>query len=537
MSRKNHVATVALIVLSSLFTFSSHSSTSSESEFQAAHQNAQLAQEGLQRCLRFVNGWLQHVDPESGLIPRNLENDTDIWNAHDCGADNYPFMVLTTAMTDRDLFEGKMLDMLRTEIRLTSRLGAIPDIYSFTTNDFRYDSIDMDRLMFGGSEYIKDGLLPLTEWLGPSPWSDRMLAILDDMWQHAPLTSPFGKIVSNNVEVNGEMLQVLSRLYWQQKDPKYLEWAQRLGDLYLLGNQHPTRDFERLRLRDHGCEIVSGLCELYVTLHFANRPKKQQYQPALYDMLDRILEVGRNADGLFYNVIQPQSGEILNDGIADTWGYTLNGYYSVYLIDRVERYRDAVLVAFEHLDKYRNYNWERGSADGYADAIESALNLYNREPLPEVADWIDSQVQVMWDKQQPSGIIEGWHGDGNFARTSIMYCLWKTQGLTAHPWRHDLRFGATAKDDQLFVTVESDSAWHGELVFDTPRHQTHMNLPMDWPRINQFSEWFTVDDTAIYRIENVSTKTTTSLQGSDLASGVSVTTDQDEPVKLVITLQ
>ncbi len=31
--------------------------------------------------------------PETGLIPRNLERDKDIWNAEDCAADNYPFMV------------------------------------------------------------------------------------------------------------------------------------------------------------------------------------------------------------------------------------------------------------------------------------------------------------------------------------------------------------------------------------------------------------------------------------------------------------
>ena len=27
----------------------------------------------------------------------------------------------------------------------------------------------------------------------------------------------------------------------------------------------------------------------------------------------------------------------------------------------------------------------------------------------------------MWTIQKPDGIIEGWHGDGNFARTAIMY--------------------------------------------------------------------------------------------------------------------
>ena len=54
-----------------------------------------------------------------------------------------------------------------------------------------------------------------------------------------------------------------------------------------------------------------------------------------------------------------------------------------------------------------------------------------------------SEIQVMWSMQDSShrpntsqwrsyGVIEGWHGDGNFARTTIMYCLWKTQGVTAY---------------------------------------------------------------------------------------------------------
>jgi hypothetical protein len=34
----------------------------------------------------------------------------------------------------------------------------------------------------------------------------------------------------------------------------------------------------------------------------------------------------------------------------------------------------------DHLIRhYRNFNWERGSSDGFADAIESGINLFNRE--------------------------------------------------------------------------------------------------------------------------------------------------------------
>jgi len=276
--------------------------------FERAAENGKLANEGFIRCQNFVKGWLQQADPTSRLIPRNLDRDRDIWNAQDSAADNYPFMVLTAAITDPVLFEGRMKDMLRSEIILTSRIDRLPDTYSFSKKDFFYDKPDLARIIFGSSEYIKDGLLPLTEWLGPSPWSDRMIKILDDLWRHAPEKTSYGNIVSLNQEVNGEMLQVLSRIYWMTGDQKYLFWAIRLGDYYLLDRYHPTNNQNIINLRDHGCEIISGLCELYATVSFAVPSRKNAYQKPVHDMLDTILRVGTNEHGLFYNSVKIRTG-------------------------------------------------------------------------------------------------------------------------------------------------------------------------------------------------------------------------------------
>ncbi|MGD8499185.1 MAG: FAD-dependent oxidoreductase, partial [Phycisphaerales bacterium] len=349
--------------------------------FEAAAENGRRANEGFVRCRKFVRGWLEQADPKTGLIPRNLSRDKDIWNAQDSAADNYPFMVLTAAITDRPLFEGRMRDMLRAETELTSRIGYLPDTYSFSKRDFYDSRPDLGRIIFGSSEYVKDGLLPLTEWLGPSPWSERMIDILDDLWKRAPVETKYGKIVSLNQEVNGEMLQTLSRIHWMTGDKKYLFWAVRLGDYYLLDRHHPTRDESRLRLRDHGCEIVSGLCELYATVNFAMPAKRLAYQKPIHEMLDRILEIGTNEHGLLYNSINPKTGNH-DKGLADTWGYNLNGFYAVYMIDETEVYRLAAQKALRNLNaNYRDYKWEGSSADGYADSIEGAINLYNREPI------------------------------------------------------------------------------------------------------------------------------------------------------------
>jgi len=494
-----------LLLIFPIYCFASEtgSLSISQQEYNSAIANGRLANEGFIRCDRYVRGWLMLSDAKTGLLPcrRRKDRVENFWNAEDCAADNYPFMVITSSFTDRQLFNGRMLEMLRTERKLTSRIDSMPDTFDFGKQDFLYDTANLDRILFGTSEYIKDGLLPVTEMLGNSPWSDRLIEMLDDMWKHASIQTANGKIVSNNIEINGEMLQTLSRIYWMTGDKKYLDWAIRLGDYYLLGSNHPTRDMDNLRLRDHGCEIVSGLCELYATAHFACSEKKKVYKKPLYEMLDRVLEVGRNGHGLFYDNITPKTGQAKGKGIADTWGYTLNGIYTVYLLDGQERYRDATLKAMSNLkDHYRNYPWEGQGADGYADSIESGLNLYNREPIASTAQWIDSEIQVMWKKQKPDGIIEGWYGDGNFARTTIMYCLWKTQGVKIDPWRKDVVFGAIKNGCTLAIAMTSSQDWDGKLFFDTPRHKTNMKMPLDWPRINQFPEWFVLTEDQRYNI-------------------------------------
>jgi len=501
--------------------------------FQKAGMNGVAANESFQRCDDYVHGWLNLADPETGLIPRNTKD--QFWNAKDSAADNYPFMVLTTSFTDRALFEGKMREMLETEIRLTSRINSLPDTYDFSKRDFQTEEPNLGSIIFGSSEYIKDGLLPLTEWIGSSPWSARMISILDDMWSLAPVETPYGNIVSNNVEVNGEMLQVLSRVYWMTGDSKYLEWAVRLGDYYLLDKFHPTRDLTQLRLRDHGCEIVSGLCELYAVVNFAMPARKKEYQEPVHMMLDRILEVGRNEHGLFYDIIDPVAGTLIRARIADTWGYTLNGFYTVYLIDKKEAYLAATLKALSTVnDNYRNYKWEGESSDGYADSIESALNLYNREPVESAARWIDSEIKVMWSKQQEDGVIEGWHGDGNFARTSIMYALWKTQGTSIRPWREDVILGAVEKDQELYLYIKAEKDWSGKLIFDQPRHKTILKLPIDWPRINQFPEWFTVSAGDRYSVDLNSGETLNLYTGKQLREGIELTIGAGEEKQLVI---
>jgi hypothetical protein len=511
-----------------------HGPASEPTAFALAALNGKLANEAFERSDRLMMDWLTLADPRTGLLPRNTTNDRDIWNAKDCAADLYPFLVLTAWFTRPALYEGGMQDILLTETALTARLGRLPDTYSFSKQGFAEPRIDTASIMFGASEYVKDGLMPITELLGVTPWRARMMGIVDDLWRYAPVETPFGRIVSLDPEVNGDMLLVLSRIYWMTRDTRYLEYAVRLGDYYLLGGHHPTRDFATLRLRDHGNEVVSGLTELYATLLKVQPAKAATYRAPIHEMLDRILEVGRNADGLFYNVIDPRAGKPTDAHIADNFGYVLNGYYTIFQLDGTRQYRDAVLKALGTLNgKYRGFNWEDLGQDGDADAIEGALYLYNREPVPSAAEWMDFQIRWMWSKQDSAhrpglekwrgrGVVEGGYADGNFNRTSLMYALWKTQGTHAHPWRRDVRFGAAREGDALFLAVDADSAWAGELRFDVPRHRLILGLPADWPRINSYPEWFTVEAEQRYRVTDVATGKSTIHSGAELARGLPV---------------
>ena len=508
-----------------------------EALFARAERNGRRAAEAFYRSRRFIDGWLAHADPVTGLIPRNLDADADIWNARDSAADNYPFMVVTAAMTDQELFEGRMRKMLDTETRLTCRIDRLPDTWSFSKQDFADAEPDLARIIFGGSEYVKDGLLAVTEWLGESPWSKRMIGIVDDIWKHAPVETPRGKIPSTNPEVNGEMLQVLSRVYWMTGDQKYLEWALRLGDYYLLDGHDPTRSSGKVTLIAHGGEVFSGLAELYVTVAHAMPEKREAYKAPLHAIFDRILEIGRNEHGMIWRSINGETGEH-SPQICDTWGYTYNGVYAVFMIDGNEPYREAVRKPLSFLNEhYRNSLWGRRTvvADEYADSIEGAINLMNREPTPTVDDWLDSEIRVMWALQLPDGVIEGWHGDGNYARTSLMYALWKTQGLTIRPWRADIRFGAVRAGRTLYASVTADEPWEGELVFDKARHRENLHLPIDYPRLNQFPEWFTTEKGTNYTIRNVTSGTEAPQTGEELQSGMPVQLPGGIELRLVLT--
>jgi hypothetical protein len=166
-----------------------------------------------------------------------------------------------------------------------------------------------------------------------------------------------------------------------------------------------------------------------------------------------------------------------------------------------------------------------GSFDGYADTIESAIYLVNREPVDAAFDWIDSEMAVMLDMQRPDGHVEDWYGEGNFNRTALLYAYMKSQGVRPEAWEPGVRVGAARDGDRLIVDIAAPAPRRYQ--FDTVRHRRVLNFAKNYGRLNEFPEWFTVDDNRLYRLTRSSDASAPAAAsdplirlGSELAAGI-----------------
>ena len=372
----------------------------------------------------------------------------------------------------------------------------------------------------------------MTEYLGKTPWFHRMVDMTADALNRAPVKSRFGMLPASDAELNGDYLQTLVRLMVMTGDRRFEEWAHRIGDAYIeevLPGNHgvPSSkwDFDKhsgdgtLRLRDHGNETVVGLTLLYCVEQYRGTARAARYRPVIARMLDRVLESG-NPDGLLYNAVDAATLKPLNTGLSDNWGYVYGAVYAYYQATGETRYRDAVRRVLGNLTKYRNYDWERGSFDGYADTIESAIYLAAREPVAEALDWIESEMKVMLAMQKPSGLIEHWYGEGNFNRTAMLYILYKSLGCRPDVWKPGIGVGAVREGARLVLHVAAPAAWTGLVQFDYPRYKRVLNFDKDYVRLNEFPEWFTVDENQLYRLRPAAGGEARVLLGSEMVAGI-----------------
>jgi hypothetical protein len=176
-------------------------------------------------------------------------------------------------------------------------------------------------------------------------------------------------------------------------------------------------------------------------------------------------------------------------------------------------------VGASHLDLYP---WQGSEQDGYADTIESALYLLNRLDVPEAARWTDRQAGTLFGVQADDGRVEDRYLDGNFVRTALLYAAWQTAGTRLAPWSAAATVGAVREGSCLAVVIRAGHDWQGRLIFDEPRHAAALRLPVNYPRLNAWPEWFVVEQSARYRLENVMTSEISVVDAEDLRAGLPV---------------
>jgi hypothetical protein len=71
-------------------------------------------------------------------------------------------------------------------------------------------------------------------------------------------------------------------------------------------------------------------------------------------------------------------------------------------------------------------------------------------------------------------------------------------------------------------------------MFDKKRHSEYMHLPLDWPRINQFPEYFTIEKGKSYRIVSEKADNEQIIKAEDLLEGYPVKIRAERTIKFII---
>lgn len=515
-------------------------------------RNAEQAREALQRSNRVLHAYLKRVDPVTGLLPRRGGENT--WYVRDSGADLYPFLVMAAYFTDRGVYENEMQAILRNELLYSTRIGRLPDNVLPGGEGFEAKDANLDAIIFGSCEYAKDGLLPLTELLGHHGWYARMIGIADDLIANAPYVTRYGRIPSLSAEVNGEFLQVLSRLLFDTHDPRYLDQGVAITRFYFdevipKSNGLPAHMWdlktgqpasERFVLSDHGNEIVAGLSEFVMYLKDTKHPGFGTYAQALATLVNVLLDTGLNDDGVWVSALSTKDRSVLDARHAHCWGYLFNGVYTAYLITGEQRFLDATKRAMKAVTEKPTYlddpdgSGRNYKSNAYSDAIESAIVFANRMPDDTLFTVLDTCVARFLARQREDGIIEDWYGDGNYVRTALMYALMKSQGTWIEQWRTDVKLGAVRTGDGVFLTIGADDAWEGHLRFDIARHKAYFNLPVNYTRLNEWPEWFTVAMDRLYSVY-VGESGPVVRTGAELVQGLAVRVPAGQSLELRVS--
>jgi hypothetical protein len=81
-----------------------------------------------------------------------------------------------------------------------------------------------------------------------------------------------------------------------------------------------------------------------------------------------------------------------------------------------------------------------------------------------------------------------------------------------------VRTGAVREGERLYLSLEAPGP--ETVQFDFARHRRVLNLDKNYVRLNEFPEWYTVDENTLYRVRRVGGGEGEVWLGSELVAGV-----------------
>ncbi len=528
----------------------------------AAELNADLSQEAFLHAYHALKAWeTQRYEDRGNLVPYSTSRFHQQWQPGISGGNLYPWLVIASHYLDPSQ-ESSWVAGIEYEQNIC---GALPCAIDLRTNKVIEQELDV-RLEAVINEYARDGLLALTEWLGDGIWLDRLEESVAEVMRLADIQTRYGSLPGNSTEINGNLLQILTRLYWLTGDEQYLQMARVAAQTYLrqvmpayngfltnywdFNSNSPLGEDPRFRpgadpnlmsfnLMDHGGEIIAGLAEYYFLEKYLGLSETEEDCREIRTFFDILLKTGRTPDGLWYRAVDTTNMQPSMLEPLDTWGYNLAGMKTFDLANSESYYSGAIQEMMAAVSRQKSIGWEWGAQqDGYADSIESMLYMLEFQDLPSGRLWTDDEIEVMFLKQQADGFVERFHLDGNFIRTALMYGLWKTQGASLVNWREDTRLGASldAGSGRLYLHISANADWQGSLRLDSPRHALFWKMPQNYPRVNSLPEWFTVDPGSTYRLTNTDSGESWEVKGAELISGYPLVLDGENGWQLNLVL-
>src|SRR6476659_9067031 len=93
----------------------------------------------------------------------------------------------------------------------------------------------------------------------------------------------------------------------------------------------------------------------------------------------------------------------------------------------------------------------------------------------------------------------------------------KSQGVRPERWEPGIGVGAVRDGERLRLVLQMPAP--RRIRFDFARHRRVLNFDKNYVRLNEFPEWFTVDENRLYRLRDAGT-TERVVLGSELVAGI-----------------